>query len=69
MAAEDIAATSGARIVGIAAVVLASMLFGTNALFAKLSYERGMAVFGLLWLRYLLPLVVLGPACHSPAPA
>ena len=73
MVAPDIAATAPARFIGVAAVVLASMLFGTNALFAKLSYDHGMAVFGLVWLRYLLPLVVLGPLAlaqrrRDPAP-
>jgi drug/metabolite transporter (DMT)-like permease len=73
MATQDIAATAPARFIGIGAVVVASMLFGTNAMFAKLSYDRGMAVFGLVWLRYLFPLVVLGPLALSqrrrdPAP-
>lgn len=73
MVGPDIAATTTARFIGVAAVVVASILFGTNALFAKLSYDDGMAVFGLVWLRYLLPLVVLGPLAlaqrhRDPAP-
>jgi drug/metabolite transporter (DMT)-like permease len=61
------------QLVGIGAVIGASTLFGTNAIFAKLSYGDGMAVMGLLWLRYLLPLVVIGPLALSarrrdPAP-
>ena len=49
------------------------MLFGANAVFAKLSYDDGVAVFALLWMRYLLPLVVLGPLAvgqrrRDPAP-
>lgn len=73
MVGQDIAATTPARAVGVAAVVGASMLFGTNALFAKLSYDHGMAVFGLVWLRYTLPLAVLGPLAlaqrrRDPAP-
>jgi drug/metabolite transporter (DMT)-like permease len=62
-----------ARFAGIGAVVAAGTLFGTNAIFAKLSYGDGMAVFALVWLRYLLPLIIVGPLALSarrrdPAP-
>jgi drug/metabolite transporter (DMT)-like permease len=73
LVAPDIAETTQARVIGVGAVVGASVLFGTNAVFAKLSYNDGMAVFGLLWLRYLFPLIVLGPLAwahrrRDPAP-
>jgi drug/metabolite transporter (DMT)-like permease len=59
--------------VGIGAVVAAATLFGTNGILAKLSYGHGMAVVALLWLRYLLPLVIIGPLAvrarrRDPAP-
>jgi drug/metabolite transporter (DMT)-like permease len=59
------AAATPERLVAIGAVVVASVLFGANAVFAKLSYDDGVAVFALLWMRYLLPLVVLGPLAVS----
>jgi drug/metabolite transporter (DMT)-like permease len=62
---SDLQAATTDRFVGIGAVVAAGLLFGTNAIFAKLSYGDGMAVFALLWLRYLLPLVIIGPLALS----
>ncbi len=69
----ELPAATADQLVGIGAVVAASMLFGTNAILAKLSYGHGMAVFALLWLRYLVPLVIIGPLALSarrrdPAP-
>ena len=73
MATSELATTTAGRFVAIGAVVVASVLFGSNAVFAKLSYDDGVAVFALVWMRYLLPLVVLGPLAVSqrrrdPAP-
>jgi drug/metabolite transporter (DMT)-like permease len=69
----ELPSASADEFVGIGAVVAAGTLFGTNAIFAKLSYGHGMALFALVWLRYLLPLVILGPLAlrarrRDPAP-
>ena len=69
----ELPAATADQLAGIGAVIAACMLFGTNAIFAKLSYGDGMAVFALLWLRYLLPLIIIGPLALSarrrdPAP-
>lgn len=70
---SELPAANPAQLAGIAAVVASSALFGTNAILAKLSYGHGMAVVALLWLRYLLPLIIIGPIAlrarrRDPAP-